>query len=207
MRPKRKDEKKQDEEVDFSTLPPWSALLILVEWHPYLSDLKSLFSTSQFFPISREEIISYSREKGVIPPDAADSSLTPETMAKALKDKLLNLDVQGRKTKKEMIQKYELAEKQRAEALEKGQIPIENPVPVFTNNKPDRIYLLSGFPKNQEEAIFMGKYGHCVHLFMYVKPETSELNQTFANLTEEYYKNYSENTSDPSPTVPDLPET
>lgn len=207
MRPKRKDEKKQEEEVDFSTLPPWSALVLVMEWHPYVSDLKALFPTSQFFPISREEIIQYSRDKGTILPETTDSMLTPEILGRALRDKLLNLDVQGRKAKKEMIQKYELAEKQRAEAIEKGQIPLENPIPPFNPNKPDQIYLLSGYPKSQAEAEYMGKFGHCVHLYMHVKPEYTELKAQHQKLLEEYYLKANLGEAGPEPQELSLPET
>ena len=113
MRPKRKDEKKQEEEVDLSTLPPWNSILVSVEWHPYLAEFKTLFPSSQFFPLTREDIIAYSREKAVIPPDMSDYSIPTELMGRAFRDRLLNLDVQGRKAKKEMIQKYEQKEKKR----------------------------------------------------------------------------------------------
>ena len=207
MRPKRKDEKKQEEEVDFSTLPPWSAFTVIVEWHPYLSDLKSLFPTSQFFPLSREEIILFSRDRGTIPPELSDSQLTAEILGKALRDKLLNLDVQGRKAKKETIQKYELSEKQRAEAIEKGQVPQDNPIPQSNPSKPDRIYLISGFPRSQEEAECMGRYGHCVHLLMFVKPEASELKAQHQRLLEEYEIRCRQGIdTGPAPIEPGIPE-
>ena len=207
MRPKRKDEKKQEEEVDFSTLPPWSAFVVIVEWHPYTSELKTLFPTSQFFPLSREEIILYSRERGTIAPEVTDSQLSAEALGKAFRDKLLSLDVQGRKAKKETIQKYEQAEKQRAEAIEKGQVPLENPIAPFNSSKPDRIYLISGFPRSQEEAEFMGRYGHCVHLLMYVKPEASDIKEQHLRLLEEYQVRCSQGVeAGPAPVEPGIPE-
>ena len=175
MRPKRKDEKKQEEEIDLNTLPPWNSFLLVVEWHPYIADLKQYFPTSQFFALTREDVISYGREKAVIGPETLDSAVPADLLGKALKDKLFYLDVQGRKAKKETIQKYELAEKQRAEAAEKGQVPVENPFVLQNPSKPDRIYFLTGLPKTQDEAEAMGKHGTGVQLLVYVRPHSSEL--------------------------------
>ena len=143
----------------------------------------------------------------MIPVDILDLELSPEIMGKALREKIFNLDIQGRKTKKELIQKYELAQKQRAEAIEKGQIPLDNPIDPIDTSKPDRIYLISGYPKNQEEAEALGNNGHCIHIYMYILPEKNELKAIHDKIIEDYQLKSNQNNEYNPPIQPGIPET
>ena len=105
MPPKRKDDKKEEEVVDLSTLPPWTVFFISIHWHSYLQHLQSLFNFSAFTIVTREEIETFAREKGIFQPETLDAVITATQLAKAFKEKVFSLDVAGRKAKKETLQK------------------------------------------------------------------------------------------------------
>ncbi|CAG9328564.1 unnamed protein product [Blepharisma stoltei] len=192
---KKKDDKKQEEDIDLSTLPPWTAFFVLVEWHPFISDFKNFFNTSQFTNITRDELIAHAKEKGFWV-DNADDSIAPELLGRAFREKVFTNDILNRKLKKEKILKIEQAEKTKQEAIEKG-LPVPDiPVPVIDNTKPDIFYLVSGYPQTADEAEVLGKLGYGINLSLYVKPEKTELAEMYDNMCKEFVKKLEEGASD-----------
>jgi hypothetical protein len=186
MPPKRKDDKKEEEVVDLSTLPPWTTFFISIHWHPYLQHLHQIFNFSPFTSVTREEIETFAREKGIFQPETPDATITPSQLAKAFKEKVFSLDVAGRKAKKETLQKKEEVEKLLKEAVDKGLPPPEiAPIEIDTS-KPDRYYLVMNYPRTLEEAQELAKEGHTLHLFYVLRPSEKEQAKKYKQLCEEY---------------------
>ena len=186
MPPKRKDDKKEEEVVDLSTLPPWTTFFISIHWHPYLQHLQQIFNFSPFTSVTREEIETFAREKGIFQPETPDAVISPSQLAKAFKEKVFSLDVAGRKGKKETLQKKEEVEKLIKEAADKGLPPPEIAPIEIDNYKPDRYYIVMNYPRTLEEAQEMAKEGHTLHLFYVLRPNEKEQAKKYQQLCEEY---------------------
>mmetsp|Transcript_6797 Transcript_6797/g.12276 ORF Transcript_6797/g.12276 Transcript_6797/m.12276 type:complete len:1696 (-) Transcript_6797:1566-6653(-) len=188
MRGKRPAAKKEDEIVDLSTLPPWTALRSIVFWHPYLKPFEGQFlaSLDRCLLINRETLDTCARERQIFVPASPTDVITASHLAQAFKAKLFELDIQGRKAKKEKIQKQDEDIRKHQEALAKGQTVPPLEVHEFDESRPDVVYLLQGFPETAEEVEEVTKLGIAVNFLMYCKPSQSEHNRLHKVILEEY---------------------
>lgn len=172
MPPKRKEDKKHEEDLDISTLPPWTSVFIVIEWDSSLQEISNLFPYSQFHTISKADIISYAKERGFILPNIPENSVSSSILAKSLSEKITILDLQGRKNKREYLQKLEI-QNSRTDSRQTSPTFIENSPIVTDPSKPDKVYMLTGYPKTVEDIQAMARYGLGVNFYFYIKPEDS----------------------------------
>ena len=172
MPPKRKEDKKHDEDIDTSTLPQWISIFMMVEWEASISEISAIFPVFQFTQITRSDLFAYAKEKNFLPNNATESNASVAALAKALTEKVALFDLQGRKSKRDLLQKQENQDKPRTDSRPSALVA-ESTVPPIDPSKPDRIYLLTGFPKTPEEISAIGKVGCNIHLYFYIKPESS----------------------------------
>lgn len=173
---KRAPAKKEDEVVDLSTLPPWTALRCIVFWHPYLKTLEGQFlaSLDRCVLITRETLDVCAKERQIFVPAAPTDVISAVQLAQAFKAKLYELDIQGRKIKKEKILKQEEDIRKHQEAVAKGQAVPPLEVHEFDESKPDVIYLLQGFPATAEEVAEVAKLDLAFNFSMYCRPSADE---------------------------------
>lgn len=191
MPAKRKDEKKQEEDIDLSTLPPWISILTMIEWESSLSEVASLFPIYQFSLITRAELFAYSKEKGLISSTITEATIPVQTLAKALSDKISFLDLQGRKQKREQLSKLDPPERARPDSRQASQIFSEfatSPQLLYPQ-KPDKVYILLNFPRTLEEILATARYGINIQFFYYIRPEPiSSHSQFLPNFKEALQK-------------------
>ncbi|OMJ77048.1 hypothetical protein SteCoe_23447 [Stentor coeruleus] len=96
---KKKEEKKQEDAIDISTLPPCKTMIISLIWHPYLALLSKYLKIHDFKLITREELIASVKEKALEP--------TPTNLSTICKNKIEELQLPIRKEKKEALKKEE----------------------------------------------------------------------------------------------------
>ena len=172
MPPKRKEDKKHDEDIDISTLPQWISIFMMIEWEASLSEISAMFPVFQFTQITRADLFAYAKEKNFLPNNATEANASVAALAKALSEKVSLFDLQGRKNKRELLQKQENQDKPRTESRHSALVTEPTGQPI-DSSKPDRIYLLTGFPKTPEEISALGKAGCNIHFYFYIKPESS----------------------------------
>lgn len=96
---KKKEEKKQEDIIDLSTLPPCRTLLCTYAWHSYMSSLNKHLKLSELRCITREDLLSSAKEKTLDP--------TPSNLALICKTKIEELQLPIRKEKKDTQRKDE----------------------------------------------------------------------------------------------------
>lgn len=185
MPPKRKEDKKHDDDVDMSTLPPWITIYTMIEWESSLTEIASMFPIFQFSSITRSELCSYSKEKGLIQASVTEATIPPLILAKALSEKVALMDLQGRKQKRDLLQKLEMQDKPRTESRQNSPLITESSLQQIDSSKPDRVYIFLGFPKTLEEIQAISKYGFNVHFHFYVRGEGSLASSNMPNLFQE----------------------
>ena len=174
MPARRKEEKKQEEDVDLSTLPPWISVFTMIEWDSSLSEVASLFPIYQFSLITRADLYNYSKEKGYIGNNVAESSTPASTLARALSEKVNSMDLQARKAKRDQMQRLDVQERgQRTESRQTSQVFTEVSVATNYPMKPDRTYILLNFPKTLEEIQVTSRYGISIQFYFYIRGESS----------------------------------
>ena len=205
MPAKRKDDKKQEEEVDLASLPEWSRLCISIQWHPFVAELETHFPTSPFTVITRQDLVTHAREKGFYVPDSSESQISAFQLAKSYKDKVFWLDVQGRKAKKELLSRIEAAQKLKAENEEKGLAPPE--IETLDETCADAMYLVKDYPSTQEEADALIEQNETVHFCIYVRNSSSELKQKIEEIWSEYQTKLENQEEAEEPVIPpDYPD-
>ena len=174
MPARRKEEKKQEEDVDLSTLPPWISVFTMIEWDSSLSEVASLFPIYQFSLITRADLYNYSKEKGYIGNNVTESSAPSSALARALSEKVNSMDLQARKAKRDQMQRLEVGDKtQRTESRQTSQVFTEVSVAANYPMKPDRTYILLNFPKTLEEIQVTSRFGISIQFFFYIRSESS----------------------------------
>ena len=154
-----------------------------------------LFPNIQFNQITRSDLITFAKEKNLIAGNILEPSIPASILAKALSEKISQLDLQGRKTKRETLQKLENnQDRPRGESRQNSSPITESSVLPVDSSKPDKFYLLSGFPKTAEEISAIGKLGLNVHFYFFIKPEGFAVSQTIP-LFEEAIRNSEKNSS------------
>ena len=147
---KKKEEKKQEDIIDISTLPPCRTLLCTFAWHSYMSSLNKYLKLSDFRCITREDLLLSAKEKALDP--------TPSNLAQICKSKIEELQIPIRKEKKDtprkenfkfdlilVLKNYPLTQE---ESLELDQS--ENQVEIFLYLRPNKQRITSQFNKKQE---------------------------------------------------------
>jgi hypothetical protein len=188
MKGKRPAAKREDEVVDLSTLPPWTALKSVVFWHPYLKPLEGHFlaSLEHCVLINRETLDVCAKERQIFVPAAPTDVMTAGQLAQAFKAKLFELDIQGRKAKKEKMLKQEEDIRKHQEALAKGQAVPPLEVHEFDESRPDVIYLLQGFPQSADEVHEIAKLEIPFNFLVYCKPDKTEHDREYKAKLNEY---------------------
>ena len=90
---KKKEEKKQEDVIDISTLPPCKTLLTTFTCHPYLSALNKYLKVTDFKLITRDDLLLALKEKSM--------EANPQNLALICKTKLEELTIPIRKEKKD----------------------------------------------------------------------------------------------------------
>lgn len=93
MGAKKKEEKKQEDIVDISTLPQCKTVIATVNWHGYLSGLIKYLKLQDYKVISREDLLAILKEKTLDP--------TAKNLASVCKGKIEELELPLRKEKKD----------------------------------------------------------------------------------------------------------
>jgi hypothetical protein len=97
---KKKEEKKQEDLIDFSNLPPCKTIIISFNWHPYVTGLIKFIKITDNRLISREDLVLLVKEKGL--------ESTPATLASACRSKIEEYQIPIRKEKKDNPKKEEV---------------------------------------------------------------------------------------------------
>jgi hypothetical protein len=112
MPPKKPEVKKEEDLSDLSSLPPLNQFTFQLFMNFKLKDnqdelqkyIIDNLNQERIKMISREEIILHGKEKGIIsdsPPEEGPPLTENEQLCKSAADKLFQLQVAGRRTKKE----------------------------------------------------------------------------------------------------------
>lgn len=130
--------KKKDEDVDLSTLPPWLHLTAFFSFKAKKSRAAAFTALLKASPrafqktISREDIVNFAKEKGLytdlalltekqrkdakfMDSIAGTTELTAKVLVKALGVMVFEMDVAGRKAKKDKLEGKESGEKKGAD--------------------------------------------------------------------------------------------
>ena len=96
---KKKEEKKQEDTIDLSTLPPCKTMCVSLNWHTYLGSLIKHLKIADYKPISREDLMATLKEKSL--------ESTPKNLAQICKSKIDEIQLPIRKEKKDQSKKEE----------------------------------------------------------------------------------------------------
>lgn len=158
MPPKKKEDKKQEEVADNSSLPKCKSWIFSIYWHPYLTLFHKYFKSPEFRVISKDDLANYLKEKSI--------EKNSENLAKALKTKIDEIELPIRKEKKEGTKPLQESPKKAT----------PSPTPrIFDENKYDLFIYLKNFPSTKEEVTEINKLGIFMDLCYYVKPTRSHI--------------------------------
>ena len=208
MPPKKKEVRKEEEEIDLSTLPPWTSFMVCFHCHPLLqrffSPIQSKLSVTTK-PILKADLVALAKERQLWVPVAKDEQPPIDALAKAFKIRVLLLDIAGRKAKKDLLAKIDDLEKRKLEAIEKNLPPPTDVIEEPDQTVPDVVYLVQEFPANCEEVKALAAEDCFVDLLLYLQPEERMVEEINLQAEKEYLAKV-ENAKMTGEEVPNPPE-
>ena len=189
MPPKKKEIRKEEEEIDLSTLPPWTSFTVFLHCHALLqrffTPVQSRLAASTK-PLLRADLVALAKERQLWIPANNQEPPPIDALAKAFKLRILLLDIAGRKAKKDLLTKIEDLEKRKADAAEKNLPPPTDVVEEPDQSLPDVLYLAYEFPSTVDEVRALAAEGCFVDLLLYLRPSEEVLVQINLQTRKDY---------------------
>lgn len=189
MPPKKKEIRKEEEEIDLSTLPPWTSFTVFLHCHTLLqrffTPVQSRLAASTK-PLLRADLVALAKERQLWIPANNQEPPPIDALAKAFKLRILLLDIAGRKAKKDLLAKIEDLEKRKADAAEKNLPPPTDVVEEPDQSLPDVLYLAYEFPSTADEVRALAAEDCFVDLLLYLRPSEEVIDQVNLQTRKDY---------------------